>query len=378
MYLDLGKVTELVEKGLVRVQQYKDADLFLANYTHLANHGNYWEEEPILRHCRGIIYNSAGKVLYKPLKKFWNLGEKYSPTLQEAVAFGHPEVTDKVDGSAGLLYFSGQEWRIATRGSFFSEQAIEATKMLHEYHEDALYQLLPSMSYFFEIVYPENKIVVNYHGMRSLLLLAVIDTESGVELPYSLLHIEAKRLGFSAVHLEENYENIEKLQTAERDNFEGWVLFWPQEQRRVKVKLDEYVRLHHLISTMSEESVWAILSNGESVEPVANGLDTETAAWVRIIASRMEETFVQKNKAILAAFDEIVLRGLDLSDRKNRGEIARFILATLPKDCTSAAFALLDNKDYKNVLWKALRPEGRGERPSVTRRLINHEVQGDA
>lgn len=50
-------------------------------------------------------------------------------------------------------------------------------------------------TYCFEIVYPANKILVDYGKRRELVLLAVIDTEFGFDEPNSTLAAIAQDLG---------------------------------------------------------------------------------------------------------------------------------------------------------------------------------------
>ena len=88
------------------------------------------------------------------------------------------EVYEKLDGSLGILYWLGDEPYIATRGSFESPQAQIATELLRAYDLSGLDR---RRTYLFEIIYPENRIVVNYDDRRELVLLAIIDTATGRE-----------------------------------------------------------------------------------------------------------------------------------------------------------------------------------------------------
>jgi RNA ligase len=84
-------------------------------------------------------------------------------------------VFDKMDGSLGILYPTSQGMAVATRGSFTSEQALKATEILHEKYPEwaqITYDWFRSnfdanwyeVNYtdLVEIVYPENRIVVDY------------------------------------------------------------------------------------------------------------------------------------------------------------------------------------------------------------------------
>ena len=131
--------------------------------------------------CRGLIARGDGTIVARPFPKFFNLDEIIA--RGESLPAEDFEVFDKLDGSLGILYHdSAGHPRIATRGSFLSEQAARGTGLLREKYGDLRFD--PACTYLFEIIYPENRIVVDYAGLTDLVLLAVIDTDSGAERPY--------------------------------------------------------------------------------------------------------------------------------------------------------------------------------------------------
>jgi RNA ligase len=89
-------------------------------------------------------------------------------------------VYDKLDGSLGILYFYDDKPYIATRGSFTSEQAERANKIFQKKYSHLHFN--KEHTYLFEIIYPENRIVVDYGAKEDLILLAVLDTETGKDL----------------------------------------------------------------------------------------------------------------------------------------------------------------------------------------------------
>src|SRR5690606_34703132 len=87
-------------------------------------------------------------------------------------------------GSLGILFTPpGKATRaeITTRRRFYSPQGVVATEMLHEkyshFNAPNRYTLL------FEIVYPENRIIVDYGDTEDLVLLGGVDNRSGKPLP---------------------------------------------------------------------------------------------------------------------------------------------------------------------------------------------------
>ncbi len=107
--------------------------------------------------CRGLILDDLGGIVARPFLKFFNFGEGGAgiPVVPLAVqqasggggkggsggsggGGGEFIAYDKLDGSLGITYFYGGKAYIATRGSFVSEQAQVATRMLNELYPDAV------------------------------------------------------------------------------------------------------------------------------------------------------------------------------------------------------------------------------------------------
>src|SRR5690349_7854618 len=100
---------------------YSD-DLVLFNYTALAQYNERWNWFEL--NSRGLILNTkTGEVVALPFPKFFNWGEGGRTTTAAIQS-----ITEKIDGSLGILYRANGEFRIATRGAFHSEQAVWATR----------------------------------------------------------------------------------------------------------------------------------------------------------------------------------------------------------------------------------------------------------
>src|SRR5690606_23624256 len=90
---------------------------------------------------------------------------------------------DKIDGSLGIQYrLPDGRQAIATRGSFTSDQALHATKRLRE----AGWDIMPhdfAFTWLWEIVYPGNRVVVDYGDRDELVYLGAVGIEHGEFLP---------------------------------------------------------------------------------------------------------------------------------------------------------------------------------------------------
>jgi len=198
--------------------------------------------------ARGLVLNPRDKkVVATPFPKFFNLGEGKQPIPNEQF-----HTYEKVDGSLIIAFHDGNYWCCATKGSFTSDQAYWASRKLGEH---GFAKLDIGTTYLFEAVYAENKIVVDYH-FEDVVLLGAYDPD-GIEYEYDWLIIIAKRLGCRLMKLYPFNEPIDVVKHAEHltKDEEGFVLRWPNGYR-LKVKGEEYLKIHRAISGLTPLEVW--------------------------------------------------------------------------------------------------------------------------
>lgn len=343
---------EMLETGLVREQKHPIWDLYIANYSEKAQFAGVWNE--VTRQCRGLIFDGEGRVVARPFPKFFNIGQLEAPVLDldEPV-----RVFDKLDGSLGILYYPGPG--IATRGSFTSEQAERATAMLDAICEETGWEPKANLTYLFEIIYPENRIVVNYGQTEELVLLEVIETDTG-----QLAHdYEWDYPGPWVTEMGEHgpeYTLAHALEIPPRENAEGFVLYVPRTNERVKIKQEDYVRLHAIITNLSTKQLWRSLREGLSEEEILTPIPDEFQPWAREQISKIVGYVDAHERAVKADFDTIIFQ--ELADGWTRKDFALLIA-----DCPykSLLFALLDGKPIRDEIFKGIEPVGVGETPRV-------------
>ena len=91
-------------------------------------------EADILQVTRNLVFSQGlitcdGRVVARPFPKFFNMDEPDAPKFEMD---DWVEVSDKRDGSLGILYFWDDRPYIATRGAFMSQQARHATEVFHK------------------------------------------------------------------------------------------------------------------------------------------------------------------------------------------------------------------------------------------------------
>jgi RNA ligase len=347
---DLFPIEDLdraIAQGLVARREHPGLPLVILNYTERCQYEpGLWS--PVTKTCRGLIYNRHTlEIVARPFPKFFNHGEREAPAIDLAAPVA---VTDKLDGSLGILCPSWEgEYSIATRGAFTSDQALHATEVWHERYARR-YRPPRGVTPLFEIIFPGNRIVCDYGDLDDLVLLGGVDIETGQSVgPRSWLFEEWP--GPRAQEFE--YATFaDALAAPPRPGAEGLVVHVLHTDERVKIKQEDYVLLHRIISGLNERAVWEHLSAGKPMEEMLAALPDEFHDWTRSVAVRLLREFALVESEIEGAFWEATR---SLPDGFSRKEYA---LAVKDENWKGALFSRLDGKDYSQTIWKALRPSG--------------------
>lgn len=307
--------------------------------------------------CRGTVVDAEGRAVAKPFRKFFNVGERPETQLEQLIALGVPEVTHKLDGSMCVLYPYGDGYRFTTRGSFTSWQASRATALWERhYAAERAGRLDRRATYVFELIGPDNRHVVRY-DREDLVLIGVIATETGREWAYRAVADEARRLHLPHVDAEPMGGDWQSLTQAARANFEGFVLFWPDHNLRVKVKLEEYLRLNRIISGLSAHLVWEYLRDGTGIEETRAAVPEETQAWLDATAAALRRAHADLEGEVARVLAAVRATGLDPADRAQRKAVAQIVVRE-SGTVRPAVFLAIDGRDYQDALWKLVEPRG--------------------
>lgn len=240
----LQQIQDLAQRGFENWQYYGEVnvnargDLLLFDYTtraHMAQRWNFFEQV-----SRGLIINQkTGEIVARPFDKFfyWLEGGRRSKGYMVSI-------TEKLDGSLGILYRHKGAYHITTKGSFFSPQARWASEFLNRNHD--LSTLADELTLMFEIIYPDNQIIVDYGGREELVLLAARNRFTGAYLPFfPELYQLGQDYGFNLPKVYQFNSLLEILeQTGLLDpNAEGWVVEFSDGQR-FKFKYDWFIEMH--------------------------------------------------------------------------------------------------------------------------------------
>ncbi len=335
--LDVRAIQAEIEAGYINEQQHPSAPLRILNYSQRAQFDWRWNAETM--QCRGLIVDQDWNIVSRPFPKFFSVEQ-----LNGVVPVEPFEAYEKMDGSLGILYHVDGKPCIASRGSFTSEQSQRASSMMASKYSDARFDT--DYTYLFEIIYPENRIVVDYGDREELVLLAIIETASGKEWP-----LHAYDSVFPVVKRYDGFNQFEELMATQDGTREGFVVRF-QSGRRVKIKFDEYKRLHKLLTGVSPKAIWEILRSGSDLSKIIERVPDEFFRWARETENDLVQAFVAIESK---ARSEMTFGG-------SRKEIAeRYKQCQFP----SVMFAMLDRKDHSEQIWRMIRPSGKAFRCDV-------------
>lgn len=344
-----NKLWEEVEAGRVTASSSGDLTIFkYSTKTHVEDLWNY-----VNRRARGIILRTDGTIVARPFAKFFNLHERPETHPDNLPWNEAVEIREKLDGSCGIGYIHPDSglWQLATPGSMESEQAIEGTKILN----DARYRLehLPvDCTPVFEIIYPANRIVVDYNGVRELVLLAIFE-HNGVEWHPSRVDQIASLCGFRRP---KRYNIDLRGDIPFEDNAEGYVARF-ESGLRVKIKSPTYLRIHRLLNYMTPKGVIELIRGreyGTTVQQLPPNIACDFDDIRAYVQGLRDRLFTQSNADLSRMLSEVGIN-------QNRKNYATWIQSNVTNVGAGFVFALLDSKDIEDKLWKVVLEQVREE-----------------
>ena len=336
----LEKLNQYYEDGLLYKQVHPSLPLTIWNYTEKVQYENLWDEVTLM--CRGLVTDNEGDIVATPFHKFFNLEEgKFTPTEKF-------EVYEKMDGSLGIVFWYRGQWVVATRGSFTSDQAIKAREILKKYNTDIMFRHL---TFCFEIIYPENRIVLDYGTDEKLVLLGTFD-KNGKEMDVEIW----SQWGFDVVKKYDGIKDFKELKMMVKDDQEGFVVKFSNGDR-IKVKGVEYLRLHKIMTNVTTTGIWEYLKNGEDVMELLKDVPDEFYKKIENYIKDLRYSYFQISEDAGKKFDYMMYgKYNDKEPITDRKEFAEWVL-TQPKHLSGILFRMLDKKDYSEIIWNLIRPE---------------------
>lgn len=351
MKIDIAKFKQYQKDGWLKSQTHPELPLIIWNYTPNTQYEGKWDD--VTRLARGLVTDTKGNVIAHPFKKFFNYSELKA---WGKVPTGDFTINEKLDGSYIQVFDYQGEIVVSSKGSFTSIQVEMATGILDQEFADWGEVFDPQYNYIFELIHPNNRIVLDY-GMRTTLVLLGLIDKNGVE---------ADPVDYGAVfNLPKTYgvtKDFEKLQSTIQDNEEGYVLVFDSGER-MKIKGEEYLRLHRIVTHTSSKDIWIALKENKDLQELVDRTPDEWTTWVyRTIG----ELYVKRRNILFQMLRDLAYgqeKGLyninPLNDTISTLETTRRKVAEYFNTCQypKLMFMLLDNQNVDEKIWDMVKPE---------------------
>jgi RNA ligase len=387
MKYDLNILSKYIDEGLVIKQVHPTLPLSIYNYSRECQYDGKWDD--ITLNCRGLVLDGDGNVIAKPFPKFFN----YEEIKSEDIPNENFEVYEKMDGSLGIVFYYEEElsderryniwfnnnyvtgmerlfdpnklpdfddpyyeptpkikgeWHIATRGSFTSEQAIKGREMLDKLNKT---DLISGYTYLVEIIYKNNRIVVDYGDDEKLVLLGCYNNETGQEILIN--EMEGWEIVMKYKTWGEDWETLK--QEISKDN-EGYVIRFSGGMR-MKIKGTEYVRLHKILTNFSTKDIWELLKNNEPMEPFLERVPDEFDDWVKRTVMNLRYSFHHIDERAGKLHDGFRYGKFnDRDPEPTKKEFAEYV-KQFPKELAVVMFKMWDKQPYDNIIWSMIKPK---------------------
>lgn len=266
------------------------------------------------RECRGIVFDRDGKLLSRPLHKFFNIGER--PGLESTTISKRSDVSavfNKIDGSMVSHFWHGNRRWFHTKTSFDNDitRAVEKYVAAHSGVSWFLDQCEANgFTASFEWTSPENRVIVKYGSEPMLRLLHVRDNLTGEYVSNDRHHwfqgiivssgYDEDPLDRPFLHGDQSMGTLADTLISLRDvtDIEGCVIQFADGDM-VKVKTPWYVLRHKTLSYLREREV-ATMAVKEELDDLRGML-----AELEIDVQGIDEVETRVKDITIAHFTEI-------------------------------------------------------------------------
>lgn len=352
-YLDVEKLDRYVEEGLVTRKYHRTLPLTIYCYSHRAVRENIWNE--ITTKTRGLIVDAQGTIVARPFQKFFNVGTEDRPeTWLSNIPLGvQPEILDKLNGSLGIIWRYGSFSGVASKGSFDSPYAGWAT-MWYDKNVPGTWPkgYTPIVEMICQSI---QRHAVSYDFEDQLILTALINNETGEEAPYMDLEYWAFVNKMKVVERINN-KTLGDVLNEDRPGKEGYVISYPlvgQAPLKLKVKHPNFLKLHRIVNFVTPKVILEALKVQDftTLQDWIDNTPPQVSTYVKNWMTRLNNRF---GEILLIDAYKLYIRGMTLTE--NRSEFASYVISQ-NKEIAPIAFALLDKKDVKPIIWRLIEKE---------------------
>ncbi len=337
---DLEVLERYINEGLVVKNDHPSLPISIYNYSRKAVYDRVWDD--ITKSCRALVLDNKGNVVARAFDKFFNIEE----LSNEEIPNENFEVYEKLDGSLILVFRYLGELVVASKGSFTSDHAVLAKKLIDEKYDNN--KFYADYVYVLEMIGPSNKIVLDYPE-DELVLLVKLDRNTWEELTLSDSWIRP-------VNRYDSVTDYTKLKEIIPSDKEGFVIRF-KNGFRMKIKGVDYFRLHSIMTNFSNIKVWESLKNGEDLSPLLENVPDEFDKWVKSVIGDLRYYKFSIEDRIGKTYDHFMWGKYgDKEPVTDRKKYAEWVL-TQEKWMQPVLFRMFDKKDYDDYLWNFVKPK---------------------
>jgi RNA ligase len=197
------------------------------------------------------------------------------------------------------------------------------------------------LAYSVEIIYPENRIVVDYGDAVKLVFLAAFYKDGTEAFP------DVTGSGMPVVETYD-YTDYNTIKGLNWTNCEGFVVRFISSGKRIKIKFDNYVRLHGLETSLSNITVWKKWSTGMPIAEAIEGVPDELFEWFTGLWNGFDEAKADIMTQLEATYKELY------STCASRKEFAKAVLGS--GSGSKLLFALYEGKSISSSVVDMVKP----------------------
>ena len=239
-------IQSLISMWYISKTKHPTLPLYIYNYTDKCQYEKKWNDITITH--RWLIKDEEWNIIARSFNKIFNYSELDWKRKRDILEDHTLYVREKLDWSLLIVFFYNWQWITATRWSFISEQSIKWKEIL-EYKWYFEY-MDKSLTYLYEVIYPENKIVVDYWNKEDCILLAVTD-KKWVYSPLTEHIPVAKEYGVYDI------DSIQEMREKWL-SWKEWFVCWSW-SKLFKVKFDEYIELHKRRFSYNKDDIFNLI-----------------------------------------------------------------------------------------------------------------------
>lgn len=243
----------LTEQLGIKVKFYDEEGVVLLDY-HMIDSPKM---NPIVIECRSLILDTfTFEVVSRKFDRFFNYGEALE--YYHDFDLSRSVIMEKADGSLVGVYHHNGKWHISTRGMAFAEgehvmggtfreKVLDAFNTSEEEFQQVFAGFPKDITFVFEYTSPENRIVTKYEAPMMVLLSANnTETEWEYAVAYKELYLMGLKFRPVKTYSASDMDEVVKLANSLPNLEEGFVIYDPVSNKRMKVKSSLYVVAHSI------------------------------------------------------------------------------------------------------------------------------------